>query len=256
MAARGKHRRPKSTLLTRGLMVLGTGGAALALPAVGAVSAHAAPAEKPAVAEKSAAPSAADAKAAAEKTAAKKEKSGTYSVVAGDTLAKIADENSVKGGWEKLYDQNRDAVGEDPGLILPGLKLTIDGEEKASAETKSAGKGAAEAKPAAYSDNLDGWIRESLDIMQKNGIPGTYEGIHRNVMRESGGDPQAVNNWDVNAQKGTPSKGLLQVIAPTFDSYHVEGTSTDSLDPVANIVAACNYAADQYGSIDNVNGPY
>ncbi|MFG2441137.1 peptidoglycan-binding protein, partial [Streptomyces sp. NPDC048508] len=27
-------------------------------------------------------------------------------------------------------------------------------------------------------------------------------------------------------------------------------------DPVANITAACNYAADKYGSIDNVNGAY
>jgi SLT domain-containing protein len=36
----------------------------------------------------------------------------------------------------------------------------------------------------------------------------------------------------------------------------VPGTSTDPFDPVANIAAACNYAADRYGSIDNVNGPY
>ncbi|WP_189204770.1 transglycosylase SLT domain-containing protein, partial [Streptomyces purpureus] len=55
---------------------------------------------------------------------------------------------------------------------------------------------------------------------------------------------------------GVPSIGLLQVIKPTFDAYHVPGTKNDQYDPVANITAACNYAAARYGSIDNVNGPY
>ncbi|RMI37113.1 transglycosylase SLT domain-containing protein [Streptomyces triticirhizae] len=107
-----------------------------------------------------------------------------------------------------------------------------------------------------YPDNLDGWIREALDIMAEHDIPGSYEGIYRNIMRESSGDPYAINNWDINAINGVPSKGLLQVIKPTFDAYHVEGTAYDQYDPVANIVAACNYAADRYGSMDNVNGPY
>ncbi|MEU8869948.1 transglycosylase SLT domain-containing protein [Streptomyces javensis] len=112
------------------------------------------------------------------------------------------------------------------------------------------------AEKKTYPDNLDGWIRESLDIMKEKGIPGSYEGIHRNIIRESGGNPRAINNWDINAQNGVPSKGLLQVIAPTFQAYHVDGTSWDPYDPVANITAACNYAADRYGSMDNVNGPY
>ncbi|WP_240958002.1 transglycosylase SLT domain-containing protein [Streptomyces barkulensis] len=109
---------------------------------------------------------------------------------------------------------------------------------------------------ATYPDNLDGWIREALAIMEREGIPGTYEGIHRNIMRESSGDPRAINNWDVNARNGIPSKGLLQVIQPTFDAYHVKGTKYDLYDPVANIVAACNYAADRYGSMDNVDSAY
>ncbi|MEU5688359.1 hypothetical protein DEJ48_38270 [Streptomyces venezuelae] len=107
-----------------------------------------------------------------------------------------------------------------------------------------------------YPENLDGWIRESLDIMKSKGIPGSYEGLHRNIMRESAGDPNAQNGWDVNAQNGTPSKGLLQVIQPTFDAYHVAGTPNNLTDPVANITAAANYAADKYGSIDNVDSAY
>ncbi|MFF3291023.1 transglycosylase SLT domain-containing protein [Streptomyces sp. NPDC003023] len=107
-----------------------------------------------------------------------------------------------------------------------------------------------------YADNLDGWIKEALDIMKSEDIPGTYEGLHRNIMRESSGNPNAQNNWDVNAQNGTPSKGLLQVIQPTFEAYHVDGTPHDLTDPVANITAAANYAADKYGSIDNVDSAY
>ncbi|MBC7302452.1 MAG: transglycosylase SLT domain-containing protein [Nocardia sp.] len=110
--------------------------------------------------------------------------------------------------------------------------------------------------PKAYEDNLHGWISEALDIMAAKGIPGSYDGIHRNIMRESTGNPQAINLWDSNAAMGIPSKGLLQVIDPTFATYHVEGTPFDVWNPVANIVAACNYAAQRYGSMDNVNSAY
>ncbi|WP_019547403.1 transglycosylase SLT domain-containing protein [Streptomyces sulphureus] len=130
--------------------------------------------------------------------------------------------------------------------------------EKADDRAKSdaASRSAERSEPKKYSNNLDGWIKEARDVMKKNDIPGSYDGIKRNVMRESAGDPNAVNNWDVNAQKGTPSKGLLQVIQPTFDAYHVKGTEKDLTDPVANIAAASNYAADKYGSMDNVDSAY
>ncbi|MFD7435817.1 transglycosylase SLT domain-containing protein [Streptomyces sp. NPDC059861] len=131
------------------------------------------------------------------------------------------------------------------------LALPLIGATTASAATPTA-----VSSVTAYPNNLDGWIRQSLDIMAQQGIPGSYNGIHRNIMRESSGNPNAINNWDSNAAKGTPSKGLLQVIDPTFAAYHVTGTAYDPYDPVANITAACNYAADRYGSIDNVFGAY
>ncbi|MFD4628601.1 transglycosylase SLT domain-containing protein [Streptomyces sp. NPDC058284] len=125
-----------------------------------------------------------------------------------------------------------------------------------AAHVQAQAKAQAKAAKKPHADNLDGWIRQSLDIMKAKGIPGSYEGLHRNIMRESAGDPNAQNGWDVNAQNGTPSKGLLQVIQPTFDAYHVEGTANSLTDPVANITAAANYAADKYGSIDNVDSAY
>lgn len=130
--------------------------------------------------------------------------------------------------------------------------------EEARSEKQSANR-STERKaitPKKFANNLDGWIRESLDIMDKKDIPGSYEGLHRNIMRESSGNPNAVNDWDINAQNGIPSKGLLQVIQPTFDAYHVKGTPKKLTDPVANITAAANYAADRYGSIDNVDSAY
>ncbi|MGW7348889.1 LysM peptidoglycan-binding domain-containing protein [Streptomyces sp. NPDC054854] len=236
MPAKGKHRRPKQNPFTRRLAFAGTGTAALALPLISATTAGAvATAAAPAV-RSVAAPS-------------------TYSVVAGDTLSKIAAKHSLSGGWEQLYAANRAAVGSNPSAIRPGLTLRLAaGAQQAAAKTTATNtvKAAAES----YPDNLDGWIRESLAVMAKHGIPGSYNGIHRNVMRESSGNPRAINNWDSNAAAGIPSKGLLQVIDPTFRAYHVPGTPQDSYDPVANITAACNYAAARYGSIDNVNGAY
>ncbi|GAA3397138.1 transglycosylase SLT domain-containing protein [Streptomyces roseoviridis] len=132
-------------------------------------------------------------------------------------------------------------------------------QAEAAAKKRAAEKAAASraaARTPVFANNLDGWIREALHIMKKHNIPGTYEGIHRNIMRESSGNPRAINNWDINAINGVPSKGLLQVIYPTFKAYHVPGTKFDQYDPVANIVAACNYAADRYGSMDNVNSAY
>ncbi|MFJ6084269.1 transglycosylase SLT domain-containing protein [Streptomyces sp. NPDC092369] len=132
------------------------------------------------------------------------------------------------------------------------LALPVIGATTASAAPSST----VTAASLGYSNTLDGWIRASLQVMAQNGIPGTYDGIYRNVIRESSGNPYAINNWDSNAAAGTPSKGLLQVIDPTFAAYHVAGTSFDPYDPVANITAACKYAAAVYGSIDNVYGAY
>ncbi|MFJ9413174.1 transglycosylase SLT domain-containing protein [Streptomyces sp. NPDC101227] len=147
---------------------------------------------------------------------------------------------------------------EHPALESVAAQLKVKEAPKQAHTAKQAANRSTErkAEPTRYANNLDGWIRQSLDIMKAKGIPGSYEGLHRNIMRESSGNPNAVNDWDINAINGIPSKGLLQVIQPTFDTYHVAGTANNLTDPVANITAAANYAADRYGSIDNVNSAY
>jgi len=249
MPARGKHRRPRTSHLTRGMVAAGTGGAALALPLLSATGAHAV--------TQASLPAQTTAAAKSAPAAVPDVKLVTYKVVAGDTLSKIAREHTKDGSWQALYKANAAVIGSDPATIRPGTTLTVGTKTtQTSAKSTDTGSTTSTASTASYTDDLDGWIKESLDVMAKAGIPGTYDGIYRNIMRESSGNPLAINNWDSNAAAGTPSKGLLQVIDPTFTAYHVPGTSMDPFDPVANITAACNYAAQTYGSIDNVNGAY
>ncbi|WP_327362556.1 transglycosylase family protein [Streptomyces sp. NBC_01296] len=49
---------------------------------------------------------------------------GSYEVKPGDTLGTIAEANGVKGGWEKLFELNKDIVS-DADLIFPGQKLKL-----------------------------------------------------------------------------------------------------------------------------------
>ncbi|MFJ9151040.1 peptidoglycan DD-metalloendopeptidase family protein [Streptomyces sp. NPDC102270] len=143
MPAKGKHRRPKSQRFTRSIAVAGTGGAALALPLMGATGAHAATPQS--VSEK-AVQSLPVAQKSAEKTAAKKTSTvRTYSVRVGDYLSKIADEQNVSGGWKKLYADNRSAIGDDPSLIHPGLKLSI-GKKARTSTTKTESSASSSAK--------------------------------------------------------------------------------------------------------------
>ncbi|MGW4882111.1 M23 family metallopeptidase [Streptomyces sp. NPDC004262] len=168
MPAKGKHRRPKSPRLTRSMAVAGTGGAALALPLMGATGAHAATTQT--VSEKAAQSIPTVAKTAARKSAAQNSGTGNsthrvYTVVSGDCLAKIADEHDVAGGWQRLYADNRQAVGANPSLIHPGLELTLggrhaapdrpsrDSRSEAPAPTRSDTPAAPSSDPGSSSDN-------------------------------------------------------------------------------------------------------
>lgn len=69
------------------------------------------------------------------------------------------------------------------------------------------------------------------------------------MQTESGGNPKAINLWDSNAKKGTPSKGLMQVIDPTFNAYARPGFNKNIYDPLSNILASVRYAVSRYGSL-------
>lgn len=66
---------------------------------------------------------------------------------------------------------------------------------------------------------------------------------------ESRGNPNAINLWDSNAKKGTPSKGLMQVIDPTFRANAKPPYNKNIYDPLSNMIAAINYTVKRYGSL-------
>ncbi len=80
-------------------------------------------------------------------------------------------------------------------------------------------------------------------------------GILVAAKRESSYNFNAVNAWDSNANGPTQSdghplncsRGVLQVIPPTFAAYHHPGTSNEIYDGVANICAAMHYVMVRYG---------
>jgi WXG100 family type VII secretion target len=104
--------------------------------------------------------------------------------------------------------------------------------------------------------NVEQWIREAIKILQANGIPVTDENIDeiwKIIEKESSGNPHAINLWDSNAQKGTPSKGLMQCIDSTFNAHKLPGHD-DIWNPVDNIIAGVRYTFSRYGGFEGHPG--
>ena len=97
---------------------------------------------------------------------------------------------------------------------------------------------------------LDQWDDEILFALSFMGESPSLLGTVKNQVRtESSGNPRAINLTDSNAMRGTPSKGLVQVIDPTFAAYAMPPYNRDIWDPISNLIAGMNYARHQYGSI-------
>lgn len=111
----------------------------------------------------------------------------------------------------------------------------------------SAGPGQAVNVPG----NVASWIMAAIGL---TGVPSNWlNALETIAMHESGGNPNAVNNWDINAQEGHPSEGLMQTIGPTFAAHMVPGHG-NILNPIDNAAAAINYIKAVYGSVFNVPG--
>jgi TP901 family phage tail tape measure protein len=110
--------------------------------------------------------------------------------------------------------------------------------------------GATTGNIASLGSGVEQWrgiVDQGLAIL---GQPMSYDNIVLNQMRtESSGNPNAINLTDINAQNGVPSKGLVQVIDPTFRSYAVPPYNQNIWDALSNVLAGMNYAIHRYGSI-------
>lgn len=94
------------------------------------------------------------------------------------------------------------------------------------------------------------WSKVVLTALKMVGQPASLlPVVLRRMNQESGGNPRAINNWDINAKNGDPSRGLMQTIMSTFLAYAGKLKGRGIYDPLANIYASMRYALDRYGSL-------
>lgn len=79
--------------------------------------------------------------------------------------------------------------------------------------------------------------------------------IERIIANESGGNPHAINLTDNNAKAGTPSKGILQYIDPTFNNYAMPGHK-NIWNPLDQLIALFNDATWRTDMGMGYNGKY
>ena len=98
------------------------------------------------------------------------------------------------------------------------------------------------------------WSDMALEALKRMGYgPEHLQAMLQQIEIESGGDPNAVNNWDSNAAQGTPSGGLLQVIEPTYQDVRrrypeaFEGLPDDRMHPMTNLVAGVGAVKRDWG---------
>lgn len=77
----------------------------------------------------------------------------------------------------------------------------------------------------------------------------------RLAKRESNFDVNAVNNWDINARNGNPSRGMFQMIKTTFDGSKTKGHNNYK-NPVDQAVAVLNYINKRYTPHYGFNGAF
>ncbi|MCP9205496.1 phage tail tape measure protein [Streptomyces sp. NEAU-Y11] len=138
------------------------------------------------------------------------------------------------------------ALAKIPGKMIGGLKDKIVDEvgslfTRTSASLtrlRDAGKG------------VTRWTPVVLQALKMVGQPASLLGtVLRRMAQESGGNPRAINNWDINAKNGDPSRGLMQTIGATFNAYAGKLRGRGIYDPLANIYASMRYALSRYGSL-------
>ncbi|MFF0546953.1 transglycosylase SLT domain-containing protein [Nocardia thailandica] len=99
------------------------------------------------------------------------------------------------------------------------------------------------------SAGVERWRSTFASVLSALAMPSSWLSLGLAQMStESGGNQWAQNNSDSNAANGTPSKGLMQVIDPTFARYRSSLYTNNIWDPSANIAAALLYTQARYGS--------
>ena len=143
----------------------------------------------------------------------------------------------------------RDAV--EPGLSIAKQSISAV-KDMALSKVKSLVSGFTTSSGGGYSTSgVEQWRNLAKTALL---ITGQYTESNLNALltqmkHESGGNARAINLWDSNAKKGIPSKGLMQVIDPTFRSYAMAPYNKDIYDPLSNMIASIRYTVSRYGSL-------
>lgn len=96
------------------------------------------------------------------------------------------------------------------------------------------------------------WRDSVVKALEANGIEANNFRVSKilaTIQKESGGNPNAQNNWDINARMGDPSIGLMQTIGRTFNAYKHPGHN-NIRNGYDNLLAAINYIKHRYGTSD------
>ncbi len=141
----------------------------------------------------------------------------------------------------------------DPATGVPALRRAVERADRAAAYQEAVRNRLGRPYQAGNNHSLDGWIAKALGLM---GLPQALaEGVKTIIMHESGGNPNAINNWDSNAARGTPSQGLMQTIPSTFKACVLPSLADRPItDPVANITAGIRSMITHHGLSAVMNG--
>lgn len=190
-------------------------------------------------------------------TGVKKYKSGIGNFF-GSTADKISDIASNIFSYikdpKKLLKAAIDKFTDLTGALEPGITIakTAVNSLFETAVSKIKGFfdsfGAVDYKPSAGVEQWRGLAKQAL-LLTNQFSESNLNALLTQMMHESGGNPNAINNWDINAIRGIPSKGLMQVIDPTFRANAMAGFNTNIYDPLSNMIAAINYTVKRYGSL-------
>ncbi|MDQ2883446.1 MAG: transglycosylase SLT domain-containing protein [Actinomycetota bacterium] len=136
---------------------------------------------------------------------------------------------------------------------VAALRRAVERADRAAAYQEALGTRLGRPYQAGNSHSLDGWIAKALGIM---GLPqALLPGVKQIIMHESGGIPNAINNWDSNAKAGIPSQGLMQTIPSTFRACVLPSLADRPItDPVANITAGIRSMVAHHGLSTVMNG--
>lgn len=145
------------------------------------------------------------------------------------------------------------ARASDRAVGVQGLRRAVEKADRAAAYQKAVQNRLGEPYKAGNSHSLDGWIAKALGMM---GLPQALaKGVKTIIMHESTGNPDAINNWDSNAARGTPSQGLMQTIPATFKACVLPSLADRPItDPVANITAGIRSMIAHHGIGAVMNG--